>query len=76
VEVSIRTLFDGATIEALAHEIENAEASGAKVSTAAITPRVYQPTSADALKEQLRKLSSHEIEALLDELRREEGELG
>jgi amino acid adenylation domain-containing protein len=76
VEVSIRTLFDGATIEALAHEIENAEASGAKVTTAAITPRVYQPTSADALKEQLRKLSSHEIEALLDELRREEGELG
>ena len=70
VEVSIRTLFDGPTIEALAHEIENAEA-GAKVTTAAITPRVYQPTSADALKEQLRKLSSHEIEALLDELRRE-----
>ena len=75
MEVSIRTLFDGPTIEALAHEIENAEA-GAKVTTAAITPRVYQPTSADALKEQLRKLSSHEIEALLDELRREEGELG
>jgi amino acid adenylation domain-containing protein len=76
VEVSIRTLFDRPNIEALAHEIEKAEASGAKITTPAITPRVRQPATVDALRKELRKLSSHEIEALLDELRREEGKLG
>ena len=74
-EVSIRTLFDGPTIETLAHEIEKAKANGEKITTPPITPRVRQPARVDALRKELRKLSSDEIEALLDELRGEESKL-
>ena len=76
VEVSIRSLFDKPTVEALAQEIDKAKASGIKLTTATIIPIVRQPLSADALKRELRKLSSNEIEALLEELSREEGKHG
>jgi amino acid adenylation domain-containing protein len=72
VEVSIASLFDGPSIEALGQEIEKAKASGVVAKIPAIIPRPRPTTSMDALSAELRKLSSEQIETLLQQIRRGE----
>jgi len=70
VEVSIRSLFDGPTIEELGREIEKVKASGAVPRMPAITPRPRSTPSIEELKTKLGKLSPEQIELLLQRVRR------
>jgi amino acid adenylation domain-containing protein len=69
VEVSIRSLFEGPTIEELGREIEKAKASGAVPKMPAITPRPRSTPSIEELKTTLEKLSPEQIELLLQRVR-------
>ncbi|MBL6078114.1 amino acid adenylation domain-containing protein [Belnapia sp. T18] len=68
VDVSIRSLFDAATIEGLALEVEKARVSGAAPRLRAIRQR-HEPRM-DALAAELGKLSPEQIEMLLQQVRR------
>ena len=70
VEVSIRSLFDGPTIEELRREIERAKASGLAPQIPAILPRPRRGAISDALGAELEKLSPQQIEALLQQIQR------
>ena len=74
VELSIRSLFDGPTIEALGRGVEMAKASGA-APLPAIVPRPRPATGIDALSAELLKLSPPQIEALLEQLTQGKGAL-
>jgi amino acid adenylation domain-containing protein len=69
VEVSIRSLFDGPTIEALGRAVEEAKASGAAPRLPPIVPRPRSPAGIDVLSAELRKLSPDQIELLLQQVR-------
>jgi amino acid adenylation domain-containing protein len=69
VEVSIASLFDGPSIEALGQEIEKAKASGVVAKIPAIMPRQRPAASIDALSTELRKFSPEQIETLLQQVR-------
>jgi acyl carrier protein len=67
VEVSVRSLFDGPSIDALGEAVEKAKTSGAVRRGPAIVPRPRPATAADLLS----KLSPEQIEILLQQVRRE-----
>jgi aryl carrier-like protein len=69
VEVSIRSLFDGPTIEALGLAVEAAKASGAAPRLPPIVPRPRSQAGIDVLGAELRKLSPDQIERLLQQVR-------
>jgi amino acid adenylation domain-containing protein len=69
VEVSIRSFFDGPSIEELGHEIQKAKASGAVPRVAAIVPRARTGADRDTLSAELAKLSPEQIEILLRQIR-------
>jgi amino acid adenylation domain-containing protein len=69
VEVSIRSLFDGPTIEALGHAVEEAKASGAVPRMPPIVARPMPATITDLLGAELAKLSPELIEMLLRQVR-------
>ncbi len=66
VEVSIRSLFDGPSIDALGEAVEKAKASGAVLRGPPIVPRLRPATAADLPS----KLSPEQIEILLQQVRR------
>ena len=68
VEVSIRSLFDGPTIEALGRAVEEAKASGAAPRLPPIVPRPRTQTGID-LSAELSELSPDQIERLLQQVR-------
>jgi aryl carrier-like protein len=70
VEVSIRSLFDGPTIDALGKAVEEAKASGAAPRIPPIVPRPRPATGVDLLSAELIKLSPEQIETLLQQVRR------
>jgi amino acid adenylation domain-containing protein len=70
VEVAIRSLFDGPTIEELRREIERAKASGLAPQIPAILPRPRRGAISDTLGAELEKLSPEQIEALLQQIQR------
>ena len=72
VEVSIRSFFDGPSIEELRQEIEKARASGAKPRRPAILPRTRAAADRGILSAELAKLSPEELEALLRQIRSSE----
>jgi aryl carrier-like protein len=69
VEVSIRSLFDGPTIKALGHVVEEAKASGAAPRLPPIVPRPRNQAGIDLLNAELRNLSPDQIERLLQQVR-------
>jgi aryl carrier-like protein len=69
VEVSIRSLFDGPTIEALARAVEEAKARGAAPRFPTIVPRPRTETGIELVSAELSKLSPDQIERLLRQLR-------
>ena len=68
VEVSIRSFFDGPSIEELRHEIEKAKASGAIPRRAPIVPRTRAVADHGILSAELAKLSPEQLEALLRQI--------
>jgi amino acid adenylation domain-containing protein len=68
VEISIRSLFDGPSVEELAREIERAKASGAVARTPTIIPRARP--SVEEISAELARLSPEQIEMLLQQVRR------
>jgi amino acid adenylation domain-containing protein len=70
VEVSIRSLFEGPTIEELGREIEKAKASGAIPRMPAISPVPRSTPKIQALKTALGELSPQQIELLLQTVRK------
>ena len=70
VEVSIRSLFDGPTIDELGQEIQKVKASGAVPRMPAIRPRPRPTTAVETLTAELGKLSPEQIELLLRQVRR------
>jgi len=73
VEVSVRSLFDGPSIDALGKAVEGARASGAVPRVQQIVPRPRPATGVDLLSAELSKLSPEQIEILLQQVRRFEG---
>jgi amino acid adenylation domain-containing protein len=71
VEVSVRSLFDGPTIEALGHAVEVAKASGAVPRMPPIVARPMPATTLDLLGAELAKLSPEQIEMLLRQVRQD-----
>ena len=69
VELSIRILFDGPTIEALGRAVEEAKASGVAPRFPAIVPRSRTETGIELLGSELRQLSPDQIERLLQQVR-------
>jgi amino acid adenylation domain-containing protein len=69
VEVSVRSLFDGPSIVALAKAIEEARASGAVPRFAPLVPRPRPANGVDLLTAELSKLSPEQIEMLLQQVR-------
>jgi amino acid adenylation domain-containing protein len=70
VEVSIRSLFDGPSIDALCRAVEEAKASGTVPRVPPIVPRPQPATGVDLLSAELSKLSPEQIEILLQQVRR------
>jgi amino acid adenylation domain-containing protein len=70
VEVSIRCLFDGPSIDALGKAVGKAKASGAGLTSLPIVPRPRPASAADLLSAELNKLSPEQIEILLQQVRR------
>jgi amino acid adenylation domain-containing protein len=70
VEVSIRRLFDGPTIDALGKAVEEAKASGAVPRVPPVVPRPRPATGLDLLSVELSKLSPEQVEILLQQVRR------
>jgi len=68
VEVSIRSFFDGPSIEELRQEIEKAKASGAIPRRAPIVPRTRAVADHGILSAELAKLSPEQLEALLRQI--------
>jgi acyl carrier protein len=73
VEVSVHSLFDGPSIDALGKAVEQAKASGAVPRVPAIVPRPRAPTGLDRLSAELSDLSPEQVEILLQQLRRRAG---
>jgi len=73
VEVSIRSLFDRPSIDALGKAVKEAKVSGAVPRVQPIVPRPRPATGRDLLSTQLSKLSPEQIEILLQQVRRFEG---
>jgi acyl carrier protein len=69
VDVSIRSLFDGPSIDALGRAVEEAKASGAVPRAPPIVPRPRPATGVDFLSTELSKLSSEQVEMLLRQVR-------
>jgi acyl carrier protein len=69
VEVSIRSLFDGPSIDALGRAVEEAKISGAVPRVPPIVPRPRPATSVDLLSAELSKLSPEQVEILLRQVR-------
>ena len=69
VEVSIRSFFDGPSIDELRHEVQKAKASGARPRVAAIVPRARPGANRGTLSAELAKLSPEQIEILLQQIR-------
>jgi hypothetical protein len=69
VEVSIRSFFDAPSIAELRVEIQKAKAAGAVPRVPAIVPRPRPTVDHDILKSELAKLSSEQIEMLLQQIR-------
>jgi len=70
VEVSVRSLFDGPSIDALGKAVEEAKASGSVPRVPPIVPRPRPATSVELLSTELSKLSPEQIEILLQQVRR------
>lgn len=70
VEVSIRSLFDGPSIDALGRAVEEAKAIGTVPRVPPIVPRPQPATGVDLLSAELSKLSPEQIEILLQQVRR------
>lgn len=70
VEVSIRSLFDGPSIDELGRAVEEAKMSGAVPLVPPIVPRPRPATGVDLLSAELSKLSPEQIEILLRQVRR------
>src|SRR6516164_3810442 len=70
VEVSIRSLFDRPSIDALGKAVKEAKVSGAVPRVQPIVPRPRPATGRDLLSTQLSKLSPEQIEILLQQVRR------
>ena len=72
VEVSIRSFFDGPSIEKLRHEIEKVKASGAKPRVSAIAQGARAGVDRATLSAELAKLSPEQLEILLRQIRSSE----
>jgi acyl carrier protein len=69
VEVSVRSLFDGPSIDALGKAIEEAKAGGTIPRFPPLIPRPTPATGGDLLSAELTKLSPEQIEILLQQVR-------
>jgi amino acid adenylation domain-containing protein len=71
IDIPIRSLFDKPTIAELALELEEHKAKGATMRIAGIVPGAPASAMLDVLRAELRKLSSEEVDALLQSVRAE-----
>jgi amino acid adenylation domain-containing protein len=72
VELSIRSLFDEPTVDALGRGVEKAKESGV-APLPAIVPRPRPATGIDAISAELLKLSPQQIKVLLEQLQQGKG---
>jgi acyl carrier protein len=71
IDIPIRSLFDKPTIAELALELEEHKAKGATMRIAGIVPGAPASAMLDVLRAELSKLSSEEVDALLQSIRAE-----
>jgi len=71
IDIPIRSLFDKPTIAELALELEEHKANGAAMRIAGIVPGAPASAMLDVLRAELSKLSSEEVDGLLQSIRAE-----